>query len=96
MGTSEAGGLRGDPLQLFEVTPVNRRVLAGALTLGFRDFEDAVYYPRSLAEPDLFEAQGGDENADAILGIALCLLQYAVPAGGSFDPLDRLVAGLLD
>ncbi len=31
-------------LRLFEVAPVNRAVLEGALVLGFDDFEDAVLH----------------------------------------------------
>jgi predicted nucleic acid-binding protein len=33
-----------DLLRLFEVAPVNRAVLEGALALGFSDFEDAVLH----------------------------------------------------
>ena len=35
-------------LQLFEVAPVNRMVLASALDLGFDDFEDAVLHEAAL------------------------------------------------
>lgn len=37
-----AEGMIRDLLRLFEVAPVNRSVLEGALSLGFNDFEDAV------------------------------------------------------
>lgn len=39
-----AAGMITDLLQLFEIAPVNRAVLEGALALGFDDFEDAVLH----------------------------------------------------
>jgi predicted nucleic acid-binding protein len=44
VGTIAANGMMKDLLQLFEVAPVNRAVLEGALALGFDDFEDAVLH----------------------------------------------------
>lgn len=44
VGTTAAHGMMKDLLQLFEVAPVNRAVLEGALALGFDDFEDAVLH----------------------------------------------------
>ena len=44
VGTSVANGMMRDLLQLFEVAPVNRAALEGALALGFDDFEDAVLH----------------------------------------------------
>ncbi len=44
VGPSAAGAMMRDLLLLFEVAPVNRAVLEGALALGFDDFEDAVLH----------------------------------------------------
>jgi predicted nucleic acid-binding protein len=44
VGTIAAHEMMKDLLQLFEVAPVNRAVLEGALALGFDDFEDAVLH----------------------------------------------------
>lgn len=44
IGIGTTGGLIRDLLRLFEVAPVNRAVLDGALALGFDDFEDAVLH----------------------------------------------------
>ncbi len=44
VGSAAAGGMMRDLLRLFEVASVNRAVLDGALTLGFKDFEDAVLH----------------------------------------------------
>lgn len=44
VGTSAADAMMRDLLLLFEVAPVNRAVLEGALALGFDDFEDAVLH----------------------------------------------------
>ena len=43
-GESSTEGMMRDLLRLFEVAPVNRAVLEGALDLGFADFEDAVLH----------------------------------------------------
>lgn len=44
VGANAAEGIVRDLLRLFEVAPVNRAVLEGALDLGFADFEDAVLH----------------------------------------------------
>lgn len=44
VGADAAGEIIRDLLGLFEVAPVNRTVLEGALNLGFADFEDAVLH----------------------------------------------------
>ena len=44
VGTVVAREMMKDLLRLFEVAPVNRPVLEGALALGFDDFEDAVLH----------------------------------------------------
>ncbi len=44
VGADAAEGVMRDLLRLFEVAPVNRAVLEGALDLGFTDFEDAVLH----------------------------------------------------
>lgn len=44
VGTSAAYAMMRDLLRLFEVAPVNRAVLEGALALRFGDFEDAVLH----------------------------------------------------
>lgn len=44
VGAGVADALMKDLLRLFEVAPVNRAVLEGALALGFADFEDAVLH----------------------------------------------------
>ena len=44
VGTTAAQKITKYLLQLFEVAPVNRAVLEGALALGFEDFEDAVLH----------------------------------------------------
>jgi predicted nucleic acid-binding protein len=44
VGTSAADAMMRDLLLLFEVAPVNRAVLEGALVLRFDDFEDAVLH----------------------------------------------------
>lgn len=43
-GKDAADGMMRDLLRLFEVAPVNRVVLEGALDSGFVDFEDAVLH----------------------------------------------------
>lgn len=42
VGTGATEEMMRDLLRIFEVAPVNRAVLEGALALGFDDFEDAV------------------------------------------------------
>lgn len=44
VGAGAAEEMMRDLLRLFEVAPVNRAVLEGALGLGFADFEDAVLH----------------------------------------------------
>ena len=44
VGADAAEGMMRDLLRLFEVAPVNRAVLTGALGSGFADFEDAVLH----------------------------------------------------
>lgn len=44
VGAKAAEGMMRDLLRLFEVAPVNRAVLEGALDLGFADFESAVLH----------------------------------------------------
>lgn len=44
VGADAANASVQDLLRLFEVAPVNRAVLDGALVLGFDDFEDAVLH----------------------------------------------------
>ena len=44
VGAVAAHEMMKDLLRLFEVTPVNRSVIEGALALGFGDFEDAVLH----------------------------------------------------
>jgi len=44
VGADAADEMMRDLLRLFEVAPVNRAVLEGALALGFDDFEDAVLH----------------------------------------------------
>lgn len=44
VGAGVADALMRDLLRLFDVAPVNRAVLEGALALGFVDFEDAVLH----------------------------------------------------
>jgi hypothetical protein len=44
VGTIAAHEMMKDLLQIFEVAPVNRAVLEGALALGFDDFEEAVLH----------------------------------------------------
>ena len=44
VGVGAAEEMLRDLLRLFEVAPVNRAVLEGALDLGFDDFEDAVLH----------------------------------------------------
>lgn len=44
VGLGAADEMVRDLLRLFEVAPVNRAVLDGALVLGFDDFEDAVLH----------------------------------------------------
>ena len=47
-GRSTANDAVDQLLQIFEVAPVDRRVLQGALALEFTDFEDAVLYVSAL------------------------------------------------
>jgi predicted nucleic acid-binding protein len=44
VGAVAAHEMMKDLLRLFEVAPVNRSVIEGALALGFGDFEDAVLH----------------------------------------------------
>ncbi len=44
VGVESADEMMRDLLRLFEVAPVNRAVLEGAISLGFNDFEDAVLH----------------------------------------------------
>ncbi len=44
VGAGGANEMMRDLLRLFEVAPVNRAALEGALILGFDDFEDAVLH----------------------------------------------------
>lgn len=48
-GVDAANTMMRDLLRLFEVAPVNRAVLEGALDLGFVDFEDAVLHEAGRA-----------------------------------------------
>ena len=80
MGADAANGMMRDLLRLFEVAPVNRVVLEGAVDSGFADFEDAV----------LHEA-GRSVGADALTtrdhsGFAKATLRVYAP--------DALVAAL--
>ena len=71
VGTVESIGHIEKLLSLFDVAPVNRAVLEGALALpGFTDFEDAVLHEAArLSDADAIVTRNGDDFRTASLPI---------------------------
>jgi hypothetical protein len=66
VGTIAAHEMMKDLLQIFEVAPVNRAVLEGALALGFDDFEEAVSLLKNPSTPLPSTLQGLKNPAIAV------------------------------
>ena len=79
LGPKRAASLVATLLDLFQIAPVDREVVAGALDLGFADFEDAVIHEAAvLAEASAIVSRNGGDFKGSRIPV--------------FDPTEMLAA----